>query len=273
MIPARASARLTIWLMSLLLFKRSKDAGKQQQDGTIAQTGRRAPRAAFRQKMPDMLRRQISRDRSHRPSRDHRDGRDKISLDITPIVGELEKRAKGGRHAFRIGEGAILWRVSSEEVDDLLGAQGKKRYAAGTRQKSSDQSDVMFDGRRRETTIVLQISHVIPQDPIDRNLFLVQPSPECTDQEGLLLKRDLRITLISEVFEIGLKTRHQWPLGAKPLIALSTSFLHRFNGNNCRPRSVQTMPTNIPHNALRTNEMDHQVRIVLHAAYDMILEP
>jgi hypothetical protein len=146
------------------------EPGKQQQDGSIAQSIRRSPLLAFIQKNPHTVGWHRSRNRRHRPSGDGRHCGGKVDMNGVAIPCEAEERAQCRDDVFCRSECAVSRRVSPDIVRNLAGMQrGETKFALAeyVSQKDPYVSGVIFDGRRRQATLFVQIRPVFLQHRIN----------------------------------------------------------------------------------------------------------
>ena len=139
---------------------------KQQQDGSIAQPRRCAPRFAFIQKSTNAISRHRSWNRCHRPSSDAWDGRGKVDLDVVAVPRESEERPQRRHYVLRCGECPPSRRVAPDIIGDVPGPYGSKPQVARTTyacQEPPDCSGVVVDRRGCETTFLLQVGSVLLQ--------------------------------------------------------------------------------------------------------------
>ena len=139
---------------------------KQQQDGSIAQPRRRAPRFACVQKSANALSRHRPWDRRHRPSRDAGDRRGKV---VVTVARELEERPQRGHHVLRCRERPPLRRMAPDIIGNVRAPYGRKSKIARPTdacQEPPDHSGVVGDRRGRQTTVLLQVRSVLLQNPV-----------------------------------------------------------------------------------------------------------
>ena len=143
---------------------------QQQQDGSIAQSRRRAPCFACVQKSANALGRHRPWDRRHRPSRDAGDRCGQIDLDVVAEAREPEERPQRGHHVLRRGERPIPRRVASDIIGDVRAPYGRKSKIVrpiDACQEPSDHARVVVDRRGREAALLLQVGSILLQHLVE----------------------------------------------------------------------------------------------------------
>ena len=157
---------------------------KQQQDGAIAQPGRRSPLSARVQKSPNAVGWHRSRDRCHRPAGNGWHCRRKVGMNVVAIAREAEERAQCRDDVLRRSECAVRRRFAPDIVHDLAGlhsGEAQLILAGYVRQKAPYVPGVNLDGRRRQAAIFAQVRPVFLQDPLDSGRLDRRRSPAVDD--------------------------------------------------------------------------------------------
>ena len=157
---------------------RSQPQSRQnQQNGAIAKPAGSASRPALCENSTNGLERQCSRNRCHRPMGHCRNGSDKGSINVAPIMHETQKRANHGhQQARRFGRSKLAYFVQGE-IADLLGGQSlqiRSASRAGSREESMRDGGVNHTARRSKSALVEQICRVLIDQRIHLGLLTSQ---------------------------------------------------------------------------------------------------
>src|SRR5216684_2040914 len=139
---------------------------QQQQDGSIAQPGRRSPLFARVQKNPYTVGRHRSRNRRHRPSGNGGYSRGKIGMDVVAVPCKAKERPQCRDDVFCRSECAVLRRISPDIVRNLAGMHGSETQfglAGYVRQKVPYIPGEILGGRRGQNTNYVQARPVFLQ--------------------------------------------------------------------------------------------------------------